>query len=257
MAEETRHAAVVVPKAMIISYMINGGLAFVMTVTYCFVLVDYKKALESPVGLIGLPFIEVFINATNSVGGSTALIALVASIQSLGLVNWMASTARQIFAFARDRGFPFGLWIAKVDAAGTYPVNSLIFVWVFVVLITLIALGSTVAFDAITSLQIMSLMFTYLVSLGCIIWRRLFGAPLPPSRWSLGRAALPINIIGALYCIYLLIFLPWPQVIPVTPQNFNWASVMFVGIMLLSAVYYVVWARKVYKGPVVYVRRDE
>jgi amino acid transporter len=65
MAEETKHAAIVVPKAMIAAYYINAGLAFVITVTYCFVLVDYQSALDSPVGLYDLPFIQVFVNATS------------------------------------------------------------------------------------------------------------------------------------------------------------------------------------------------
>jgi choline transport protein len=199
--------------------------------------------------------IQVFINAIGSTKGATALIALMTSIQSFGLVNWMASTARQVFAFGRDGGLPFGQWIAKVDAAGTYPINSLLFVSTFVVLITLIALGSTVAFNAITSLQILSLMATYLVSLSCVIWRRIWGAPLPRSSFRLGRAALPINIIGLAYCVYLIIFLPWPTFLPTTLEGFNWASVMFVGIMALSAVYYLVWGRKMYQGPVVHVKQ--
>jgi choline transport protein len=151
----------------------------------------------------------------------------------------------------------FGHWVAKVDTAGTYPINSLLVVWAFVVLISLIILSSTVAFDAITSLQILALIFTYRLSLSCLIWRRLFGAPLPPGKWSLGAAALPINIIGWCYCVYMVVFLPWPVELPVTPQNFNWASVMFAGIMTLSAVYYIAWGRKVYRGPVVLVRPRE
>jgi choline transport protein len=55
MSEETKQAASVIPKAMIAAYYINGGLAFLITVTYCFVLVDYDQALESPTGLFGLP----------------------------------------------------------------------------------------------------------------------------------------------------------------------------------------------------------
>ena len=255
MAEETKHAAVVVPKAMITSYFINGGLSFVFIVTFCFVLVDYIGAENSPVGLLGLPFIQVFINATGSIGGGTAMVAILAILQTCGCANWMASNARQIFAFARDRGLPFGAWIAKVDAAGTCPVNSIFVVWGFVVLITLISLGSVIAFDAITSLQILALIFTYLVSLSCLIWRRLFGSPLPRSPWTLGRFALPINTLGWCYCIYLIIFLPWPVEVPVTVTNFNWALVMFVGIMTLSGLYYAVSARKVYKGPVAYVRQ--
>ena len=158
---------------------------------------------------------------------------------------------------ARDEGLPFGRWIAKVDAAGTYPINSILVVWVFVVLINLITLGSVVAFEAIVSLQILALMSTYLVSLSCVVWRRLFGVPLPSSPWTLGRAALPINLIGIAYCLYLMIFLPWPGGVPVTPATMNWACVMFGGIMIIAAIYYVVYARKVYRGPVVYVKNRE
>ena len=163
MAEETKNASTVVPKAMIASYFINAGLGFIMTVTFCFMLKDYDDVLDSPVGLYGLPFIQVFVNATNSVAGGTALIAILTSLQVIGIVNWMASNARQIFAFARDRGLPFGNWIAKVNSTGTNPTNSLLVVWGFAVTITLISLGSLVAFEAIVSLQILALMSTYLV----------------------------------------------------------------------------------------------
>ena len=258
MAEETKNASVVVPKAMITSYVVNAALGFIMTVTFCFILVDYPAAEASPVGtLLGLPFIQVIINATGSIAGGTTLIATFTTLQVLGIVNWMASNARQIFAFARDLGLPFGHWIAKVDTAGTYPINSILFVWAFVVLINLITLGSVVAFEAIVSLQILALMSTYLVSLGCIVWRRLFGARLPASPWTLGRFGMPINLLGCCYCIYLIIFLPWPAAVPVTPATFNWASVMFGGIMLIAALYYVVYARKAYKGPVYYVKPRE
>jgi hypothetical protein len=91
---------------MVTSYLINGGLAFVMLVTYCYVLADYTAAEESAVGAIGLPFIQVFVNATGSLHGGTALVAVLVVIQSFGCINWMASTARQVFAFARDQGLP-------------------------------------------------------------------------------------------------------------------------------------------------------
>lgn len=112
------------------------------------------------------------------------------------------------------------------------------------------------AFNAIISLQTMALAGTYEVSILCLIWRRLRGRPLPPSSWSLGKAGLPINILGALYGVYLLAYAAMPGVYPVTAANMNWGPVMFGGVILLSLVYYVVWARKVYQGPVVYVRQD-
>ena len=170
------------------------------------------------------------------------------SLEVLGIVNWMASNARQIFAFARDHGLPFGNWIAQVDAAGTCPVNSIIVVWTCVVLLNLITLGSVVAFEAIVSLQILALMSTYLVSMTCIIWRRIWGDPLPASPWTLGRLGLPINVVGWCYCVFLIIFLPWPSIPDPPPEYMNWSCVMFGGIMILASIYYVVWARKIYKG---------
>ena len=267
MAEETKNAAVVVPKAMITSYFVNAGLGFVVTVTFCFCLVDYESAVNSPVGQFGSRFIQVFVNATGrvprflalafmltivrligSISGGTALIAILTTLQVLGIVNWMASNARQIFAFARDEGLPFGRWIARVDAAGTYPVNSIVVVWTCVILLNLITLGSVVAFEAIVSLQILALMSTYLVSMSCIIWRRLFGEPLPWSPWSLGKLALPINIVGFCYCVFLIIFLPWPSIPDPSAAYMNWSCVMFGGIMIIALIYYIAYARKVYKG---------
>lgn len=258
LARETEDASVIVPKAMITSYLVNGATSFIMLVTYCFLLVDYDDVLESPAGLLGLPYVQVFVNATGSTAGGTAMVAILCIIAICGLCNWMASTARQVFAFARDHGLPFGDWIAKVDASGTYPISSVFVIWAVAVLLPLITLGSTIAFEALTSLQILALIFTYMISLSSILWRRFFGAPLPSSPWTLGPVAIPVNILGWCYCLYLIIFLPWPVIIPVAPANFNWASVMFIGIMVLASIYYLVWARKVYKGPVAYIRpRDE
>lgn len=241
---------------MIASYIINGALAFVILVTYCFLLVDYTAVESSSLGEAGLPFIQVFVQATSSAGGGCALLAVMAAIQIFGCCNWMASTARQIFAFARDGGLPFHQWVAKVNSAGTYPVNATLVVWAGVCLLPLIYLGSAAAFTALTSLQIISLIFTYLISLTSILWRRVCRPrSLPSSLWSLGRLALPINFVGWLYCIYQLTFLAWPQFVnPLTLSYMNWSSVMFVGIMALSGLYYFIWGKKLYQGPVVLVR---
>ena len=252
MSEETKHAGRVIPQAMVWSYVVNGLLAYVFAITYCFLLVDYTSAENSPVGFLYLPFLQVFADAVGSIGGGAAIASILVVLQVFGTINYMATCSRQIFAFARDGGLPFGKWIAKVDLAGTYPVNAVLVVWAIVILESLITLGSIVAFDAINSLTILALMSTYLISLSCMFWRRCFGG-LPASAWSLGRAGFSLNVIGMVYCVYIIIFLPWPIAIPVNAQNFNWSSVIFVGIMAIATAYFF-RARKVYKGPVVIVR---
>ena len=42
----------------------------------------------------------------------------------------------------------------------------------------------------------------------------------------------------------------------VTVQYMNYGSVMFAGVSLIAATYYLVKGRRVYKGPVVYINYD-
>lgn len=101
----------------------------------------------------------------------------------------------------------------------------------------------------------MAIAGTYQVSLLSLVWRRLFGQALPPAKWSLGRLGLPLNIFSIIYGWYLLAYASMPAQYPVTAQNMNWAPVMFGAILLLCFFYYMLWARNIYEGPVVKVRR--
>lgn len=253
MAEETQHANVIIPRAMVASYGIMGLASFVILVAFEYCLVDLEAALATKTGY---QFLEVFINATGSAEGAVTLVSIQIILIVLSVTNFMASCSRQVFAFARDDGLPFGKLIARVYNKSGSPLNSLIVVWLFVVLISLVGLGSSVAFNAIISLQVMAISATYEVSMLCMLWRRLFGQRLPPAYWSLGRFGLPLNAFGALYGLYLLAYSAMPPVYPVTAENFNWAPVMFGGVMFLSMLYYFVWARRIYEGPVVHVVRD-
>jgi choline transport protein len=52
-------------------------------------------------------------------------------------------------------------------------------------LLSMINIGSTAALNAILSLGVVALLSSYFVTISCLIWRRLWGEPLPPRRWSL------------------------------------------------------------------------
>jgi len=111
MAEETRHASDVIPKAMVASYFINGLMVFLMLITYCFCLSDLDTAFQSATGF---PFIAVFATAVGSAEGAAAITSLLIVLIVFSVTNYMAACSRQVFAFARDKGFPLYSWIAKV-----------------------------------------------------------------------------------------------------------------------------------------------
>lgn len=122
-------------------------------------------------------------------------------------------------------------------------------------MLSLINLGSTVALNAINSLGGVSFLFSYVITLVCLIWRRTRGAPLPERRWSLGKYGLAINVLALAFLIPTLFFYCWPLAQPVTALNLNWSSVAFCCVLLAALVYYVIKARHEYVGPVMRVKR--
>lgn len=95
---------------------------------------------------------------------------------------------------------------------------------------------------------------TYLIGIGSVLWRRLFGEPLPKARWSLGWLGAPINIVAVLFLIQYVPISFFPVYRAVTPQTMNWGIAMFGGAAIFSIAYYLLQGRKVYKGPVMHVR---
>ncbi|KAF2404838.1 putative GABA permease [Trichodelitschia bisporula] len=252
LSEEVKDAGKSVPSAMMWTLMINGLIGFIVLVTFCFALPDVTPVFDPEQNPSGFAFLYVFQNA--SYKGAIPLIALLLLNFTSGATDFAASTSRQLFAFARDGGTPFGPWLAQVQDE-VAPRNAIMVTWLISVLLSLINLGSTIAFNAIISLQLLALMSSYCLSIGCLVYQRLIGGHnLPPARWSLGRLSLPINLAAFLYSAFILFWVAWPQQREVTAETFNWSSVMFVAVFVWSLTYYYMFGRKSYAGPVVLVR---
>ena len=251
MAEEVRDASRYVPISLFWSYFANSIMAIVFLISFLFAIDDVEAAISHP---SGYPFLYVFSN-TLSLEGVNALTIIVLLLVSAANVNFGASTARQTFAFARDRGLPFSGWIAKVDEKKEIPSNAVLLSSLIAALLTLINIGSTTAFNAIVSLQVVSLMFTYAVSLSCILYRRLtWPASLPNARWSLGRWGVIINIVGLMYVLFACFWSFWPTYAHIDAGNFNWAVVVFVSVFASCLIMYHIQGKHVYIGPVKVVR---
>ncbi|KAK4497668.1 hypothetical protein PRZ48_010321 [Zasmidium cellare] len=253
MSEEVKDASKVIPPAILGGMWTNAVLMLVVGVTFIFTMGDTEAILESP---IGVPFIQSYLNATGSYAATNIVTVFIIVMLISACVSEVATASRQIWSFARDDGLPFSSWLAKVAPGWNVPVNAVLVSIGFTALISLINIGSTVAMNAVNSLAQVAILGSYIITISCLIWRRLYGEPLPPSRWSLGRWGLPINIISLLFMLPVISFATWPLEQPVTPQNMNWSSVMFVGVLALAAIFYVVKARHVYVGPVVLIKRD-
>ena len=88
-------------------------------------------------------------------------------------------------------------------------------------------------------------------------YRRVCHLPLPKCRWSLGRAGLPVNVVALVYSCWCFVWSFFPNAYEVTPVNFNWACVLFVGLMGFATLMYIFHARHAYEGPVVKVITED
>jgi len=239
---------------MIATAVLNGVLGFVMTVTYCFCIVDLEAALGTKTGY---PFIEVFYAATGSKGGTTAMTLIIIVLLIAAGISILATASRQAFAFARDEGMPHSRHWRKVVKVGVeIPLNAVLLSLSITVLLALINIGSTAAFNSVVSLLVSSLFTGYFISIGCILLKRLKGEPLPPSRWSMGRFAIPMNMLALTYIAFALIMSFFPIAKQVTPVTMNWSVLVWGVIVGGATIIYFVQGRYVYKGPVVYVNKE-
>lgn len=113
MSEEIENAAINVPRSIVLSVVINGALGFGMLIATIFCTGDPENALSAAT-TIGFPFIEIFLQATNSAGGATGMTAIIIALAFSSTIGFLATASRMIWSFARDKGLPFSNILSQV-----------------------------------------------------------------------------------------------------------------------------------------------
>ena len=124
-------------------------------------------------------------------------------------------------------------------------------------LLALINIGSTAAFQAFISLNVASYYSSFLLAASVMLNLRLKNAELeiPWGPFRLGSAGIPVTVLAMLYTVVCLFFSFWPAYAQVTPASMNYSVLIFGATLMFCLAFWVVWGRKVYTGPVVEVSR--
>ncbi|TPX21181.1 hypothetical protein DIZ76_015136 [Coccidioides immitis] len=250
-AEEIKDSSRTLPVAMLGTLALNGIVGFIMLITYVFCIPSSQEALKHS---HGFPFIYVFLQTTGSVGGTTGMTVIIMLLQVCSAVSNVASTSRQLYAFARDGGVPFPHFFAKVNRRFVVPLNALLVSFIITCLLALINIGSVVAFNAILSLGVASLLSSYIISIACVRLKRWRGEPLPPARWSMGKWASIVETLAILFLLVVWVCAFFPLKREVSLETMNWSCAIFGGVVICALGYYFVHAKHTYKGPVTKVR---
>lgn len=244
MSEEVRDPSIKLPRAISLCVPVGGIAGLFYVIPICVVLPPLEDIINNaPIGQ-ALPY--VFYRAMGSSAGAIGLIFLVLLVTFFCCVSITTCASRTTWAFARDRAVP-GSKLFRKTTHGV-PVAALSLVTIIQALLGLINLGSSSTFLAFTSAGVMGLALAYGVCIAVSVLdgrRKVSGA-----RWNLGPVIGPIvNGVALLWIAFEMFLFSMPSALPVTAVSMNYASVIVVGFMFLSAVWYLIHARRVYKGP--------
>ncbi|KAK4173923.1 putative amino acid permease [Triangularia setosa] len=245
MAEECDDPAVKLPKAIALCVPVGGiaGLFFIIPI--CATMPALGYILEAPVAQ-ALPYI--FAAVMGSPGGGLGLSTLILIITFFCSISITVAASRCTWAFARDKAIPVSRLWSRVDARHGVPIWALALTTVVQMLLGLINLGSSSAFLAFVSVGVISLAVSYAIPISISMWHR--RREVNAARWTMGgKIGWIVNIIAVLWIVFETVLFSMPQVLPVDEVTMNYAIVVFLGFMVLSAVWYSVYARKVYVGP--------
>lgn len=218
-----------------------------IAILYC--IGDIDAALSTPTGF---PFIEILTQGTKSIAGGTALSATLVTMFLFATMGSVASTSRQLWAFARDGAVPNARFISYVHPTLKVPLVSILATCTISCLLSLINIGSATVFNAIVSLTVAGFFGSYLLPFSMLLYTRLkTPEKLEFGPWRLGRLGPWVNGVAILWSALIMFFSFWSTAVPVTKVNMNWSCVLWVAVVVFAGVFWIAHGRKVYNGPVI------
>ncbi|KAL8753313.1 MAG: hypothetical protein Q9199_005136 [Rusavskia elegans] len=245
MAEEVHDPTIKVPQAIALSVPVLWFFGLFFVIPICATLPPLADITEAPGGQ-ALPYI--FHTVMGTPGGGLGLMFLVLAITAFCSISITTAASRTTWAFARDDAIPLARIWSKVSPGLGVPVWALVLVTVVQMLLGLINLGSTSAFTAFVSVGVQALQVSYGIPIALSLFNK--RVQVSQARWKLPSVVGTVaNVIALCWIAFEVVLFSMPTVLPVDKTTMNYASVVLMGFMALAAVWYVVYARKAYKGP--------
>jgi choline transport protein len=116
--------------------------------------------------------------------------------------------------------------------------------------LSLIYIASATAFNALISLQALALHVSYFFPILFILLRKLRGPPPPFGPFKMGTFGVPVNVFALCYLVYVVLWMPFPQILPVTKDNMNYAGPIFAAVVMGALGHWFIRARKTFQIPV-------
>ncbi|KAJ5238815.1 hypothetical protein N7468_003434 [Penicillium chermesinum] len=268
MSEEATHATRAVPLGIILSTGLCGILGFVsLAVMVSSMDHNIENILGSKFGQpmaqvvtstwLGVVFLlthspfQIYYDALGK-NGALGFMAVVASVQFFMGLSIVLAASRQSWAFSRDGALPFSSFFRQVSQFGLMryqPVRMVCGVAFLAMVIGLLSLIDEAASNALFSLAVAGNDLAWLTPiLARLVWGN---EKFVPGDFYTGKyLSKPIGWIAVIYLVFAIVLCMFPTGGPdPSPQDMNYTIVINGALWIGALVYYVVYAKKNYKGP--------
>ena len=117
-------------------------------------------------------------------------------------------------------------------------------------LLLLIPVGSTTAWNALVSLSVIGLYSSYFLPCLFIFICRYRGEEIPHSQWNLGRWGIWVNGIAVVWTLFAIVWLSFPVGLPVDAASLNWSGPILGFVIILATCDWFLRGRHKYAVPV-------
>ncbi|KAF2739327.1 amino acid transporter [Polyplosphaeria fusca] len=245
LAEECSNANIASPRAIVLTSATGGIFGWFLQLVVAYTVVDIDDVLESD---LGQPFAAYLIQCMPQKMVMAILSLTIIAGFSMGQ-GCMIAASRVTFAYARDDCFPLSKYWKVVNKTTQTPVNAVWFNCVIGILLLFLIFGGDLAIGALFSIGAIAAFVAFTTP---IVIRVFFvGNRFRPGPWNLGKFSIPIGVVASGFVALMVPILCLPSVTgaDLTPDMMNWTCLVYGAPMLGSLIWWVVSARKWFKGP--------
>ncbi|OXV05635.1 hypothetical protein Egran_06597 [Elaphomyces granulatus] len=252
LSEECSNANVASPRAITMTATIGGIIGWFLQLVVAYTVRDIPSIMASS---IAQPWASYLLQVMPQKTAMTILALTIICGFSTGQ-GCMVAASRVSYAYARDDCFPFSRIWKQVNPYTKTPVNAVIANGVLGILMCLLIFGGSTAIAALFSICAIAQYIAFTIPIAIRVF--FVGNRFRRGPWHLGPFSRPIGGIGVMFVLLMLPILCLPMDIgsDLTAQGMNWTCLVYGAPMLAITIWWVIDARKWFKGPKVNIEHE-
>ncbi|KAL4927601.1 amino acid permease [Aspergillus undulatus] len=245
LSEECSNANIASPRAIVITSGVGGTMGWFLQLVVAYTVVDIDAVLNSD---LGQPWASYLFQVMSHNGALAILALTILCGFSMGQ-GCMVAASRVTYAYARDDCFPLSEYWKKVNTTTDTPVNAVILNAVLGILMCLLLFAGDVAIGALFSIGAIAQFVAFAIPIAIRVF--FVGNRFRKGPWHLGPFGPWIGGFGVVFVVLMvpILCLPADTGSNLTPDLMNWTCLVWGGPMLVVSIWWVVDARKWFKGP--------